>query len=185
MRDRLFILLTVLATAGSAFGCRSTNDISCPGGYDAGASDLGYGAEPRPCHQDDPYAFWMSGHMSVDRSITFQSMGISIGWAAVRDGEMVARLLGEDGTVLLERGYVDFMRCGSCQPQERELDFSIAIQMVAGAVSFELTDTVSGRPPVRLDLRGHVQLFCMNQPCQLDVCSTDVADRDGAVPPSP
>jgi hypothetical protein len=66
------------------------------------------------------------------------------------------------------------------------VDFQMSIQLVAGAAFYELTDGVSGKPPVRLDLRGHVQLFCMNAACELDVCkplaldagSADVRDRD-------
>jgi hypothetical protein len=86
---------------------------------------------------------------------------------------------------------MDFMLCAGehCPPVPHELDFDdLAIQMVAGAAFYELTDTISGRPPVRLDLRGHVQLFCMNQPCQLDVCqplgldggSIDASGQDSA-----
>jgi hypothetical protein len=188
MRDRLFILLTVLATAGSAFSCQSTNERSCPAGPDAGASDSRIGPEAKPCSQDDLYFFGISGHMSADRSITFQSVGVYPGWLAGGESrEVVGRLLSEDGILLGEHGYSDFMLCSGdhCPPLPHELDFQVAIKMVAGAASYELTDTISGNPPVRLDLRGHVQLFCMNQPCQLDVCSTDVADRDGAVPPGP
>jgi hypothetical protein len=59
--------------------------------------------------------------------------------------------------------------------------------MAPGAAFYELTDTVSGKPPIRMDLRGHVQLLCMNAPCELDVCKplsvdaarADLSDQEG------
>jgi hypothetical protein len=189
MLDRLPFLLAILAAACGTSGCRGSGDKSCLGANDAGASDIGTAAEARPCRPDDYYLFAVSGHMSVDRSITFRGVVIAPGWlAGGEDREIIGRLLAEDGTVLGEHGYMDFMSCAGahCPPVPHELDFEVAIQMVAGAAFYELIDTVSGNPPVRLDLRGHVQLFCMNEPCELDVCkplvldggSADVSDRD-------
>lgn len=193
MLNRLTRFLSILGVTYGFFGCGgSIGKATCASPADAGRGDMGSGPEARPCRVDDDFHLWLTGHMSADRSITFGSLTIDKGWlGGVDSWGMIGRLLAEDGTVLKERIDSDFMLCMGkhCPPYPRAVDFDVGIQMVSGAAFYELTDTISGKPPIRIDLRGHVQLFCMNAPCALDVCkpllldagSTDVPARDSGL----
>jgi hypothetical protein len=168
-----FLHLVILGAASAAVACSSSDQKACPIANDSGGIDLGAGGEPRSCRSDDDYHLSVSYHLSAARVITLHRLDILWGWTYERDaGEIISRLLAEDGTILHESRNSDPALCSgeNCPPGPREVDEWEQIRLVPGAAFYELTDTVSGMPPIRIDLRGHVQLFCMNVACELDVC---------------
>ncbi len=188
MSKKHSLLVAVVGIFCSVLGCEESSQPRCPA-HDGGVLDSGVGPEARPCRSDDPYALGLSAHMSIERFIVIRSLDISRGNSAQYDsGALTSRLLAEDGTILHENRVWDPMDCAgrTCPPRPRAVDFEESIQLFPGSAFYELSDSLSSHPPVRIDLRGHVQLLCMNAPCALDVCkpllldggSSDVPARD-------
>jgi len=162
------------------------------------------GDPPPACCSNLPYAILFHGTMtSKDR--VYDNRGTLIGaaqaavidkvWFATSDpgsgddsiGDYSFRILSDSGQVMWASATWDPFTCFDCakgHPPIEEVSDQWSAPLIRGMAFFEILDKRLDDVLLLLDLRGIVQLFCMNNPC-VDTCrenDTDGGTREGGVP---
>jgi hypothetical protein len=90
-------------------------------------------------------------------------------------GEFSYRVLSEDGEILSAAGGIDPFRCYECKASPAQEDFQYAAPLIRGMAFFEILDLRFNKVVLLFDMRGFVQVFCMNNPC-VDICQPESVD---------
>jgi hypothetical protein len=93
----------------------------------------------------------------------------------------LATLVTADGTVQSSFVFADPMASVDAgSTRHRHVDFTMPL--APGTTTLNLENLDSGKPLIDLDLRGHVQLLCIDRPC-LSICQAPDGGVDSSVVP--
>lgn len=90
-------------------------------------------------------------------------------------GDFSYRILSEDGIVLSAAGGPDPFRCFECNGPPPQVTFENSAPLIRGMAFYEILDKRFNTVLLLLDVRGFVQVFCMNNPC-VDICQLESVD---------